>query len=246
MICFSSERGRAGVTQNLWLNLRFWGQTAPLLPLTGTAILAGHPGQRVNGVELFAFDQAYVERLREGDSATESHFVKYFEQLLRIKLRARMLAPETVDELRQETLTRVVAALRTQGGIRQPDRFGAFVNSICNNVLLEFYRSSSRAQPLEDFHLEKTDKVLDLEGLLVTRETHEQVRTILEALPERDRQLLRAIFFEEKNKDEVCQTFGVDRGYLRVLLHRAKDKFRASYFTESSSRPTKTATKGHG
>jgi RNA polymerase sigma-70 factor, ECF subfamily len=195
-------------------------------------------------VELFAFDNAYVERLRDGDSATESHFVTYFEQLLRIKLRARRLAPETVDELRQETFIRVVAALRTQGGVRQPERFGAFVNSICNNVLLEFYRSSSRTQPLEDFHLEKTDKVLDLEGLLVTRETHECVRAIVQGLPERDQQLLRAIFFEEKGKDEVCQAFGVDRGYLRVLLHRAKEKFRASYAKDRSTQPTKVAIKG--
>jgi RNA polymerase sigma-70 factor, ECF subfamily len=197
-------------------------------------------------VELFAFDKAYVERLRDGDSATESHFVTYFDELLRIKLRARFLAPDTVDELRQETFTRVVAALRTQGGIRQPERFGAFVNSICNNVLMEHYRSSSRSQPLEDFHLEKTDKVLDLEGLLVTREVNESVRAILEALPERDRRLLRAIFFGEKDKDEVCKTFGVDRGYLRVLLHRAKDKFRTSYVKEPSSRPPKAATKGQG
>ena len=197
-------------------------------------------------MELFAFDKAYVERLRDGDSATESHFVAYFDELLRIKLRARFLAPDTVDELRQETFTRVVAALRTQGGIRQPERFGAFVNSICNNVLMEHYRASARSQPLEDFHLEKTDKVLDLQDLLVTREVNESVRAILEALPERDRRLLRAIFFEEKEKDEVCKTFGVDRGYLRVLLHRAKDKFRASYVKEPSSRPTKAATKGRG
>jgi hypothetical protein len=27
----------------------------------------------------------------------------------------------------------------------------------------------------------------------------------------------------------VCQEFGVDRDYLRVLLHRAKDKFKALY-----------------
>jgi len=198
----------------------------------------------VNGVELFAFDKEYVDRLRECDPATESHFVAYFEQLIRIKLRARRLPAETVDELRQETLTRVVAALRTQGAIRQPERFGAFVNSICNNVLLEFYRSSSRSQPLEDFHLEKTDKVLDLEGLLVTQESNECVRAILRALPERDQRLLRAIFFEEKDKDELCQAFGVDRDYLRVLLHRAKDKFRASYSKDRGARPFGAATKG--
>ena len=191
-------------------------------------------------MELFAFDKAYVERLRDGDPSTEQHFTAYFEQLLRIKLRARMLASETVDELRQETFIRVIAALRKEGGIRQPERLGAFVNSICNNVLLEFYRSSTRTQPLEDHHVdrhvEKTGKILDLEGLLVTREANEHIRRVLDGLPERDRRLLCAMFLEEKDKDEVCGEFGVDRDYLRVLFHRAKDKFKALYERDAKAK----------
>jgi RNA polymerase sigma-70 factor, ECF subfamily len=180
-------------------------------------------------VELFAFTREYVERLREGDPSTEQHFVSYFDQLLRIKLRARMLASETVEDLRQETYIRVLLALRSKDGVRQPERFGAFVNSICNNVLMEFYRSSNRTRPLEDSHLEKPDRTMDLEGIMVTQQAKERIRQVLEELPERDRNLLRAYFLEEKEKDEVCQQFGVDRDYLRVLLHRAKDKFKVLY-----------------
>jgi RNA polymerase sigma-70 factor (ECF subfamily) len=180
-------------------------------------------------VEFFAFDRAYLERLRAGDPSTERHFVAYFEQLLRIKLRARMLATDRVEDLRQETLTRVIAAVRREGGVRQPERLGAFVNSICNNVLLEYYRSSAKTQPMDDSHLEIPDKVLDLEGMLVTKESSEKVRQILKSMPWRDRELLRAIFFDEKEKDVVCKQFKVDRDYLRVLLHRAKDKFKALY-----------------
>jgi hypothetical protein len=45
----------------------------PLLLRTGRLIL---PSQVQWGtVELFAFDQAYVERLRDGDPSTEHHFV---------------------------------------------------------------------------------------------------------------------------------------------------------------------------
>jgi RNA polymerase sigma-70 factor (ECF subfamily) len=193
----------------------------------GKAIL---PNQELEAqVEFFTFDKAYVERLREGDPSTEHHFVAYFEQLLRIKLRARTLPSDKVEDLRQETFIRVIAALRREGGVRQPERFGAFVNSICNNVLLEHYRSSAKNQPMEDSHLEIPDRVLDLEGMLVTKQSSEQVRKILDGMPERDRALLRAIFLEEKEKDVVCKEFGVDRDYLRVLLHRAKDKFKALY-----------------
>ena len=180
-------------------------------------------------MEFFSFDGAYVERLRAGDPSTEQHFVAYFDQLLRIKLRSRTLASDKVEDLRQETYIRVIACLRKEGGIRQPERFGAFVNSICNNVLLEYYRSSARNQPMEDDHMDIPDKVLDLEGMLVTKESAEHVRRILDDMPKRDRDLLRAIFLEDKDKDAVCHELGVDREYLRVLVHRAKDKFKALY-----------------
>jgi RNA polymerase sigma-70 factor (ECF subfamily) len=179
-------------------------------------------------VEFFSFDSQYLERLRAGDAATEQHFVAYFEQLLRIKLRSRVLPSDKVEVLRQETFIRVIASVR-KDGVRQPERFGAFVNSICNNVLLEHYRSSGRSQPMDDSHLEIPDKVLDLEGALYSKESAKHVRQILDEMPKRDRDLLRALFFDEKEKDAICAELGVNRDYLRVLLLRAKDKFKVLY-----------------
>src|SRR6266852_210167 len=94
----------------------------------GEAILLRREAE--DRVEFFNFDEEYVKRLRAGDAATEQHFVAYFEQLLRIKLRSRMLTSDQVDDLRQETFIRVIANLRKDGGIRQPERFGAYVNAI--------------------------------------------------------------------------------------------------------------------
>jgi RNA polymerase sigma-70 factor, ECF subfamily len=180
-------------------------------------------------VEFFTFSKEYVELLRQGDPVTEQHFVAYFEQLLRIKLRSRMLASDTVEDLRQETFIRVIAAVRKDGGVRQPERFGAFVNSVCNNVLLEYYRSSAKNQPMDEVFMDIPDRILDLEGMVVTKQSAERVLRVLDAMPKRDRDLLRAIFLEDKEKDSVCREFGVDREYLRVLVYRAKDKFKALY-----------------
>ena len=180
------------------------------------------------GLELFAFDEAYVSRLREGDPPTENHFVAYFSKLIQIKLRARFLAPEVVDDLKQETFARVIRSLRADGGIRQSDRLGPFVNSVCNNVLMEHFRSGAKNVALEPAHLEVPDKVLNLESLAISGETQQAVRKVLAQLPERDQAILKALFLEEMPKDEICQKFGVGRDYLRVLLHRAKGKFRVA------------------
>ena len=183
-------------------------------------------------MDFFAFDRTYVEKLRNGDAATEHHFFAYFEKLLHIKLRARAISSDKVEDLKQDTFIRVITAVRKEGGVRQPERFGAFVNSVCNNVLLEYYRTLGKNQQMDETHQEIPDLVLDLEGMMVSKQASERVRKILSGLPSRDRDLLRAVFLEEKDKDAVCRDIGVDREYLRVLLHRAKDKFKAVYEKE--------------
>lgn len=192
-------------------------------------------------MDFFAFNKAYVDQLRNGNPATERHFSAYFEKLLQIKLRARGIGSDKVDDLKQDTFIRVIASVRKEGGVRQPERFGAFVNSTCNNVLLEYYRSLGKNQQMDDTHEEIPDKVTNLEGMMVSKQCSEQVRNILLGLPARDRELLRAVFLQEKDKDTVCRDFGVDRNYLRVLLHRAKDKFKAVYEKEQfGSLPLRT------
>jgi len=42
----------------------------------------------------------------------------------------------------------------------------------------------------------------------------------------RERDLIRRVFFEEMEKDDVCDELGVSRDYLRVLMHRAIEHLR--------------------
>ena len=184
-----------------------------------------------------SFDESYLSRLRSGDFRTQEHFSAYFSALIKIKLGSRLKSPEAVEDVRQETFARFFIALR-DGKIHQPDRVGSFVNSICNNVLLEHYRSATRNTPLDDEE-EKNFPALnvDLLGALSAKEREKKVREILENLSERDRRLLREVFLEERDKDQVCRDFGVDREYLRVLLHRAKQAFKSSYLKHMRENP---------
>jgi len=195
-------------------------------------------------VQLQSFDESYVERLRGGDFRTQEHFVAYFSELIQLKLRSRLRSPQAIEDVRQETFTRVFAALHG-GKVRQPERLGAFVNSMCNNVLLEHYRASSRDSSLEDEDQEDFPAIsVDLLGALAAKQVGEKIREILEEMPERDRRLLREVFLEERDKDAVCRDFGVDRDYLRVLLHRAKQSFKSLYLKNMAGRPPGTLTAG--
>ena len=52
------------------------------------------------------------------------------------------------------------------------------------------------------------------------------MREAVKSLAPRERDLIRKIFFQEMEKDEVCDQLGVSRDYLRVLLHRAIEHLR--------------------
>ena len=186
------------------------------------------------------FDARYVAQLTAGDPETERHFVVYFSELIRIKLRAKLRSPELAEEVRQETFLRVLNLLR-KNGLERPERLGAFVNTVCNNVTMEMIRSDSRTDPYPAEDFDPVDERVDVESDLVTEERKKIVTTVLNGLPDKQRELLQLVFIQEKDKDEVCRLLNVDREYLRVLVHRAKDRFRSSFVQRFATHPMQDA-----
>ena len=183
------------------------------------------------------FDADYLERLRAGDYRTQENFCVYFTSLIHIKLRSRLRSRSAIDDVRQEIFARFFANLRS-GSIHEPERLGAYMNSMCNNVLRELFRADSRQDPLEEGDAEDVpDPAISPLDVIASKQTEEKVREILDKLPERDRRLLREVLLEERDKDEVCRNYGIDREYLRVLLHRAKKAFKALYLKDMGDDP---------
>jgi RNA polymerase sigma-70 factor (ECF subfamily) len=187
-------------------------------------------------LQFHSFDAGYVDNLCAGDYRTQEHFVAYFSQLLQLKLRSRLQSSHAIEDVRQETFARVFSVLR-KDGLRQPERLGAFVNRVCNLVLFEHYRSTSGRESLD---VEGRPELPDLSAsaldIVAAGQIKEKVREILLDLEPRDRSLLKAVFLDERDRDEVCREFGVDRDYLRVLLHRAKQEFKTEYVKRVGSR----------
>jgi RNA polymerase sigma-70 factor (ECF subfamily) len=186
-----------------------------------------HRVYRLRGnLERQAFDKDYVMRLTQGDAETERHFTRYFGELLLIKLRARLRGSSLVEDARQETFLRVLNVLRNKGGLDHPERLGAFVNSVCENVLSEFFRSGSRFQQIPENAIEPADENASAESEFITKERTGLIRQVLKELADSDQVILRKVFLEERDKDDICGELGIDRDYLRVRVHRALARFR--------------------
>ena len=185
-------------------------------------------------MEFHQFSADYVRRLLDGDPFVGDHFSGYFSELIWIKLRARLKSVEMIREIQQETFARVIQALHQKGGLTHPERLGAFVNSVCNNVLLERLRAQSR-HPQADLS-DRPDARIDLDAPLVNQERIRLVEMILAELSVRDRELLRMILLDEADRAAACRRFGVDQDYFRVLLHRAKSRFAEKLASQKAHR----------
>jgi RNA polymerase sigma-70 factor (ECF subfamily) len=187
-------------------------------------------------VEFISFDSGYVERLAAGDPAVEAHFNKYFGELIHIKLRSRQFASTAIDDIRQEVFLRVFQALRREG-IRQPERIGAYVNSVCNHVMMEFGRAGSRIT-YTDEPPDPPDEGANSERDLIESEGRAQVRHLLGKMSPKNKRLLTEVVLLERPADEVCAEMGIDRNYLRVLLFRARTQLKQAVKKGSKTRTT--------
>jgi len=185
------------------------------------------------------FDALYVERLRAGDAETERHFCSYLSDLIRLKVCARGMARH-LDDIRQETFLRVLRTLRSPDGLRDPGALGSFVNSVCGNVIHETGRGEkfTGADPPLDF--DKPDPAaISPEEELLAAERAAVVRLVIEQLDPRERELLNALFLEDRDRDRVCERMGVTRDYLRVLVYRAKHDFKTRYLASTGQRASR-------
>ncbi len=152
-----------------------------------------------------------------------------FEQL-RSKLRFHVgynvgfFCPD-VEDIVQEALMRFMLAVR-EDRIQNPEAVGAFLNGICRNVISEYRRKNMRDEPMPEVVPEPEGRSLPDAELLELRQAIQQG---MQQLSDRDRRVLGAFYLEEKSKDEILEQTGLSDQNFRVILFRAKERFRAIY-----------------
>lgn len=139
-----------------------------------------------------------------------------------------------VDDIVQESLARFLVATRA-GKIQNPEAMGAFLNGICRNVISEYRRRNMRDEPMPEVVPEPPGKGIPQADLFELRQAIAQG---MEQLSDRDRRILRGFYLEEKSKEEILKQTGLSDENFRVVLCRAKERFRAIYVEQTKHRGT--------
>ncbi len=150
----------------------------------------------------------------------------YGDRIYFIALR-ELRSPAAADDVRSETMLRVIRALR-DGTLRNQAALPGFVLGIARNVIREQLRSATRYDGIEAAgQPESPPPTIDAAE-------RQALAMALERLDPREREIIRYAFYDDLSRDEISTQMGIMPDRVRLVKSRALKSFREFYlrFTE--------------
>ncbi|MDJ0761961.1 MAG: RNA polymerase sigma factor [Myxococcota bacterium] len=167
-------------------------------------------------------EKALASRAAAGDSDAFTQIVKRYEGPV-YNLCYRYLGPANAEDAAQETFIRAFV----HRGAFDPDRpLLPWLITIARRLCIDRLRRSKR----ETLSNESSDALADsrptAEDATASQETLGQLATMLETLPEGQREAISLYHIDELSYEDVAKTLDVPIGTVMTWLHRGRVKLR--------------------
>ena len=132
-----------------------------------------------------------------------------------------------MDDRVHDTFLIVVQAIR-RGDLREPERLMGFVRTVVRRQVAAHIDSlvHSRREEVDiDLNARLPDRTWNPEQSLASRENVALMRRVLDALSQRDREILVRFYLREESQDEICREMELTETQFRLLKSRAKARF---------------------
>ena len=167
-----------------------------------------------------------VAQIKAGEDAGMEHLYHLFSRGIRYYL-CRQLGPQELEDKVHDTFLIVVNAIR-RGDLREPERLMGFVRTVVRRQVAAYIENAVHARR-EQTDLECGVAVVDRkqnpEQEAIVRQKAELMRTALEALSERDREILVRLYLKEQPQEQICREMRLNETQFRLIKSRAKAKF---------------------
>jgi RNA polymerase sigma-70 factor (ECF subfamily) len=168
-----------------------------------------------------------------GSDASQAEALLYRRFAGRIELygRRHLVGPSAARDLVQQVLLLVLEAIRGRRLVN-PAALASFVLGTCRNVSWDMRRTEQRQRRLEQGATEEVQEALDQRWL----EQAQVVRLFgcMTGLPEREANVLRMSFWEDRPAEEIAQRIGASTVNVRVIRHRALARLAACLHADES------------
>lgn len=177
--------------------------------------------------DLQAIDwQALVQQIKAGKDEGMEQLYKLFSRGIRFYL-CRQLGPQELEDKVHDTFLIVVNAIK-RGDLREPERLMGFVRTVVRRQVAAYIEQAvqtRREQAELESGIAVADRRQNPEQEAMIKQKAALMKTALNALSARDRDILIRFYLEEQPQEQICREMSLTETQFRLLKSRAKAKF---------------------
>lgn len=167
-----------------------------------------------------------VSQIKAGEDAGMEHLYKLFSRGIRYYL-CRQLGPQELEDKVHDTFLIVVNAIK-RGDLREPERLMGFVRTVVRRQVaahIEHVVHTRREQTDLESGVAIADRKQNPEQEAMIRQKAELMKSALDGLSKRDRDILVRFYLQEQPQEQICREMSLTETQFRLLKSRAKAKF---------------------
>ena len=159
-------------------------------------------------------DHALLDMYQQGDREAVSQLLERHTRRVRDYVRMLVKDNDVADDLTQEVLIKVVKVL-DEGRYTDKGRFLPWVLRIAHNRVLDYFRAQKQVKTVSEssagFDILGNKNLTEpsIEDQLVSEQQAEEVRTLIELLPEEQREVVKMRYYDGLSFKEIAEHTGV-------------------------------------
>ena len=159
-------------------------------------------------------DHELLEMYQQGDREAVSQLLERHTRRVRDYVRMLVKDNDVADDLTQEVLIKVVKVLN-EGRYTDKGRFLPWVLRIAHNRVLDYFRAQRQVKTVSesgagfDIWGNKNLAEPSIEDQLISEQQAEEVRALIELLPEEQREVVKMRYYEGLSFKEIAEHTGV-------------------------------------
>ena len=159
-------------------------------------------------------DQALLDMYQQGHREAVSQLLERHTRRVRDYVRMLVKDNDVADDLTQEVLIKVVKVL-DEGRYTDKGRFLPWMLRIAHNRVLDYFRANKQVKTVTEssagFDILGSKNLAEpsIEDQLVSEQQAEEVRALIELLPEEQREVVKMRYYDGLSFKEIAEHTGV-------------------------------------
>ncbi|MCL5129099.1 RNA polymerase sigma factor [Algibacter sp. L4_22] len=158
-------------------------------------------------------DAILVSNYIKGDESALGVLIKRHKQRIYSFIYSKVYDGDVADDIFQDTFIKVIKTLK-RGAYNEEGKFLPWVMRIAHNLVIDFFRKNSRMPKFDnsgEFSIFSvlSDSTLNAEKAIIKEQVENDVRRLVDELPEDQREVLLMRIYNDMSFKEISERTGV-------------------------------------